>query len=84
MHFGGFGGTSGVFYFIPQKKQKLARFVQFTSLRNRMHVESDLFFFHVEPWAENNNLQHRHTPFAISKVNFSEVFYNSKNRPRIR
>ena len=36
---------------------------------------SELFFFHVELWAENNNPQHRHTLFANSKINFSEKLY---------
>ena len=46
--------------------------MQLTSLRKRMHVASELFFFYVELWAENTILQHLHTPFAISKINFSE------------
>ena len=58
-----------------EKKTKLARIVQLTSLRNRMAVANELFFFHVELWAKNTNPQHRHTPFAISKINFSEKLH---------
>ena len=57
-----------------EKKTKLSRIVQLISLRKRTHVASELFFF-VEVWAENNNPQHRHTLFAISKINFSEKLY---------
>ena len=58
------------------KTIKLTRIVECTSLRNKTHVASDVFFFHVEIlWAENTNPQHRHAPFAISKKNFSEKFY---------
>ena len=49
--------------------------MQMTSLRERTHVASELFFFYVELWAENTNPQHRHNPFAISKINFSEKLY---------
>ena len=51
--------------------------MQLTSLRKRMLVASELFFY-VELWAENTNPQHRHTPFAISKINFSEKLYISQ------
>ena len=49
--------------------------MQLTSLRKRTHVASELFFFYVELWAENTNPQHRHTPFAISKINSSEKIF---------
>ena len=45
--------------------------MQLRSLRKKTHVASELFFFYVELWAENANPQHRHTPFAISKIKFS-------------
>ena len=48
--------------------------MQLTMLRKRTHVASELFFS-VEIWAENTNPQHRHTPFAISKLKFSEKLY---------
>ena len=48
-----------------------------------MHVASELFFFSVELWAKNTNPQHRHTPFAISKIKFSEILYKTKNPPRV-
>ena len=38
-------------------------------------MASELFFFHVELWEENPNPQHRHNPFAISKMKFSEKLY---------
>ena len=37
-------------------------------------MASELFFY-VEPWAENTNPQNRYTPFAISKIKFSEKLY---------
>ena len=48
--------------------------MQLTILCERTHDASELFFS-VELCAENTNLQHRHTPFAISKLNFSEKLY---------
>ena len=56
-----------------EKKTNLARIVQLTSLRNRKAVASELFFFHIELRAKNTNTQHRHIPFAISEINFSET-----------
>ena len=53
--------------------------MQLRSLRKRMHVVSELFSFYVELWAENTNPQHRHTPSAISEINFSENFYKTKS-----
>ena len=58
-----------------EKKTKLSKIVQLISLRKRTHVASEIFFFYVEVWAENTNPQHRHTLFAISKINFSEKLY---------
>ena len=52
--------------------------MQLTILREKMHVASELFFFYVELWAENTNPQHRHTPFAIPKIKFSETLYKTK------
>ena len=49
--------------------------MQLVRLTERTHVASELFFFHDELWAENNNPQYRHTRFAISKANFSEKLY---------
>ena len=57
-----------------EKKTKIARIVQLTSLHNRMAV-AELFFSHIELWAKNINPQHRHTPFAISEIYFSEKLY---------
>ena len=57
--------------------------MQLTSLRKRMHVASELFFFYVELWAENTILQHLHTPLAISKIIFSEKIYKTKTLPRV-
>ena len=57
-----------------KKKTKFARTEQLASLRKRTHVASELFSFYVELWAEDTNPQHRHTPFAISEINFSENF----------
>ena len=56
------------------EKNKLPKIVQLTILRKRTHVVSKLFFS-VELWAEDTNPQHRHTPFAISKLKFSVKLY---------
>ena len=56
-------------------EKKLFGIVQLISLRKGTHVAGELFFFYVEVWAENTNPQHRHTLFAISKINFSEKLY---------
>ena len=52
--------------------------MQLTILRKKTHVASELFFLYVELWAENTNPQHRHTPFAISKIKLSETLYKTK------
>ena len=59
-----------------EKKTNFSRIVQLISLHKRTQVATELFFFYVELWAENTNPQHRHTLFAISKINFSEKLYS--------
>ena len=51
--------------------------MQLTILRQKTYVASQLFFY-VELWAENTNPQHRHTAFAISRIEFSETLYKTK------
>ena len=57
-------------------KSKTAGFCQndaIAKFTKKAHVASELIFFHTELWVENNNPQHRHTPFAISKKFISIV-----------
>ena len=59
---------------------KLERVVKIWKLkRKKTHVASELFFSYVELWAEITNPKHRHTPFATSKIKFSETLCKTKN-----
>ena len=49
--------------------------MQLASLFKSTQVANELFFFHVELWAENTDPLHRHNPFEISKKKFSEKLY---------
>ena len=42
---------------------------------------SEFFFVYAELWEETINPQHRHTPFAISKMHFSEKLYIGQKIP---
>ena len=68
-------GFSRIFLTSFHIEKKLSRIVQLTSLRKRTHVVSELFFFYVELLAETINPQLGHTPYATSKINFSEKLY---------
>ena len=69
---------------LPTWKKKLSRIVKLTILRKNTHVASELFFFYVELWAENTNAQQRHTPFAISKIKFSETLRRKSSTSLLR
>ena len=69
------------FFAHRKKSKKFFTILAVGKFTLKIHVASELYFFHIEPWPENTNRQHHHPPSQLRKKIFSDELYVTQKMP---